>query len=305
MGAAFLLARGTLVLGIGKHELQRIVPAHAGNIRGSAVPAGKAPGHPRLRGEHDLQAGRYNALDGSSPLARGTRTPPAAGLRVGRIIPARAGNTPPPPAAPTAPPDHPRSRGEHGGRRKLVWLSGGSSPLARGTLHARARDHVVFRIIPARAGNTCRRAAPRASRTDHPRSRGEHQSSLNPCTSSAGSSPLARGTRKVCDFENEYGRIIPARAGNTVAGAVSRAGLLHHPRSRGEHGDRAHALRPAGGSSPLARGTLAVPGAVEVSDRIIPARAGNTDPDRSVHAADAGSSPLARGTPRAMGRAAA
>ena len=89
-----------------------------------------------------------------------------------------------------------------------------------------------------------------------------------------------------------------------------------HPRSRGEHQARTTVRGQHGGSSPLARGTQSVVISRVASDRLIPARAGNTAPPRrrgharSAHprsrgehqlAEDAladydGSSPLARGT---------
>ena len=90
-----------------------------------------------------------------------------------------------------------------------------------------------------------------------------------------------------------------------------------HPRSRGEHLANSLKLCYVTGSSPLARGTLLIFGAGAGIPRLIPARAGNTDPRKQVgdsvtahprsrgeHYAKNpissirnGSSPLARGTP--------
>ena len=111
--------------------------------------------------------------------------------------------------------------------------------------------------------------------------------------------------------------LIPARAGNT--GALRAPGIPSwaHPRSRGEHAKlRSHQLHQ-GGSSPLARGTLAAYPATTAAPGLIPARAGNTGWCLAVAAClrahprsrgehqrlglrstlVAGSSPLARGTP--------
>ena len=70
--------------------------------------------------------------------------------------------------------------------------------------------------------------------------------------------------------------LIPARAGNTEEVAINAGGFRAHPRSRGEHQVIELEQFAAGGSSPLARGTL-----IDVSEAfsifgLIPARAGNT-----------------------------
>ena len=91
-----------------------------------------------------------------------------------------------------------------------------------------------------------------------------------------------------------------------------------HPRSRGEHIERAEEGEEVGGSSPLARGTSRLILAVLVLARLIPARAGNMlknglevvastahPRSRGEHVSSrirnnavSGSSPLARGTLR-------
>ena len=155
-------------------------------------------------------------LNGSSPLARGTRR---GGSRRGgeqRIIPARAGNTAGALNMASIPPDHPRSRGEHPICRAASAKVSGSSPLARGTPPAPVCRRARGRIIPARAGNT---SAPRPSRicgSDHPRSRGEHMQSKCNANRMLGSSPLARGTLDRRHVGEVFARIIPARAGNTL-----------------------------------------------------------------------------------------
>ena len=111
-------------------------------------------------------------------------------------------------------------------------------------------------------------------------------------------------------------RLIPARAGNTMHNALTREKATAHPRSRGEHVDRAVSHRVFPGSSPLARGTRGTAGVLRRRLRLIPARAGNTvsggtagssnkahPRSRGEHARKhghrrppGGSSPLARGT---------
>ena len=213
---------------------------------------------------------------GSSPLARGTPTdnkPPPPQLR---LIPARAGNTTSHKREDGSFTAHPRSRGEHECEPRPIAALCGSSPLARGTRQAHLEVKRLFRLIPARAGNThcLRHICPQCAA--HPRSRGEHETWGLVFTYSRGSSPLARGTRGRVGCEAYAHRLIPARAGNTWA-VRPRAGVLAaHPRSRGEHQHFQRRVDDARGSSPLARGTLFLLEGVAGVCRLIPARAGNT-----------------------------
>ena len=70
--------------------------------------------------------------------------------------------------------------------------------------------------------------------------------------------------------------IIPARAGFTCARTWRRWGCWDHPRSRGVYTVVAPVAGVTCGSSPLARGLLALLEAAVRPDRIIPARAGFT-----------------------------
>ena len=175
------------------------------------------PAHPRSRGEHVFAYLRTRFLVGSSPLARGTLPRLWTRPLRERLIPARAGNTSRPARGHHLPAAHPRSRGEHGGCRWCRVQGSGSSPLARGTLACRSRRRPNHRLIPARAGNTKTLPSRYLLTTAHPRSRGEHQSIIKSINHLTGSSPLARGTpERVLNLERE-GRLIPARAGNTLA----------------------------------------------------------------------------------------
>ena len=133
----------------------------------------------------------------SSPLARGT--PRRGGLHIGqrRFIPAGAGNTTSDVADYCTPAVHPRWRGEHVEPWPMVGTSPGSSPLARGTLlHLRLLLQ-ARRFIPAGAGNTtCWRPGAWVMAV-HPRWRGEHEAGHIAAGYGTGSSPLARGTRRI------------------------------------------------------------------------------------------------------------
>ena len=91
-----------------------------------------------------------------------------------------------------------------------------------------------------------------------------------------GSSPLARGLRlQLGDYHHIYG-IIPARAGFTPGLVRYCCTGRDHPRSRGVYIALRAYTRPMRGSSPLARGLLAVLFNVSYAEGIIPARAGFT-----------------------------
>ena len=140
---------------------------------------------------------------------------------------------------------------------------------------------------------------------------------MSTISSSAGSSPLARGLPDSLHVLGREPRIIPARAGSTISTRFVATLDQDHPRSRGVY------LRYLGrgvagrGSSPLARGLLRSEASECRLAGIIPARAGSTPQGRSsisdrrdhprsrgvyslasaVLSAASGSSPLARGLP--------
>ena len=254
---------------------------------------------------------------GSSPRARGTRLASWWPWRVWRIIPACAGNTTPSAVCLMAPPDHPRVRGEHYGRRSNQLPVTGSSPRARGTPGGIRRASLPPRIIPACAGNTLRPLVRVVCWVDHPRVRGEHVTHCSVLPTGTGSSPRARGTLHSLSNVRLPTRIIPACAGNTRLRHPSRGRNADHPRVRGEHAAFVSLGEPHPGSSPRARGTRCGRNRSRSAHRIIPACAGNTFPKdgnheplpdhprvRGEHAQRAtdpvvvvGSSPRARGTP--------
>ena len=180
----------------------------------------------------------------------------------------------------------------------VVTEVGGSSPLARGLRHGRARPAAPGRIIPA-----C------------PRMRGVYAPWRREVRSRWGSSPLARGLLNRTLGIGQVMGIIPARAGFTQTNDPDAVRELDHPRSRGVYVSSVSPVYRRMGSSPLARGLLEAGLAVEIEARIIPARAGFTrysrgeaesveDHPRSrgvydvtgvLYRADGGSSPLARG----------
>ena len=174
------------------------------------------------------------------------------------------------------------------------------------------------RIIPARAGFTRGGGSPTRWGRDHPRSRGVYDHAGTDARAARGSSPLARGLRRVEAQQEEQRGIIPARAGFTTRRLGTSSPTPDHPRSRGVYGCTRMADYTIEGSSPLARGLLKGLHVPTLRGRIIPARAGFTSWIREMSAARSdhprsrgvytsaagrvdgtgGSSPLARGLPR-------
>ena len=197
---------------------------------------------------------------------------------------------------------------------------GGSSPLARGAHLLTTLGGLHGRLIPARAGSTRGSTSSPVGRRAHPRSRGEHEQIHKRIGQVQGSSPLARGARRVEHPHRVGCGLIPARAGSTADGRHLGRGERAHPRSRGEHEVHFDAGGVYNGSSPLARGAQPGLRGELLRLRLIPARAGSTwagsprstgsrahPRSRGEHKAAAasgrevhGSSPLARGAHRGV-----
>ncbi len=236
----------------------RFIPAGAGNTQKVPVVPDERPVYPRWRGEHGSGRGKHIRGVGLSPLARGTLFIVNAKFSATRFIPAGAGNTPIHQQQYRPATVYPRWRGEHRCVRLIQCVSGGLSPLARGTLSVSVSVSVsvVTRFIPAGAGNTLPSVLTIIRNAVYPRWRGEHTSfSLND-NPQRGLSPLARGTRK-------------------IAMSWLRP-LAVYPRWRGEHSRREPGGLNNGGLSPLARGTPISHSLPHLHFRFIPAGAGNT-----------------------------
>ena len=294
-----------------------IIPARAGFTAERPCTGRRYRDHPRSRGVYGVGLWMVAGRRGSSPLARGLQEVSDFVAAVGGIIPARAGFTRRGAGQERLRRDHPRSRGVYAMILALNGVGKGSSPLARGLRIPHTSVPRGFRIIPARAGFTGRRRWCRRPPRDHPRSRGVYTSSTPAPMTSPGSSPLARGLRRVRRGLPGDLRIIPARAGFTACRGGRATGPWDHPRSRGVYPSTSLADSTDWGSSPLARGLLPAPYLDTARGRIIPARAGFTrfprrarlntrDHPRSrgvyraasaLTSAATGSSPLARGLP--------
>ena len=107
------LARGTLHGEPTNDQINRFIPAGAGNTPGYSARKIPRPVYPRWRGEHSHTVRDSSSALGLSPLARGTPQWVITELVILRFIPAGAWNTSLENASSAAYPVYPRWRGEH------------------------------------------------------------------------------------------------------------------------------------------------------------------------------------------------
>ena len=215
----------------------RIIPARAGFTSGRSTTSPSTTDHPRSRGVYCSLYAHESSRSGSSPLARGLLRQTYHPRGGGGIIPARAGFT-----------------------QQRHRLAG-----------------AVTRIIPARAGFTHPMTSTSSVPKDHPRSRGVYLPFRYYIVIQPGSSPLARGLRKVVRAKTKSAGIIPARAGFTARASWRTSRAWDHPRSRGVYLTGNLTSATDVGSSPLARGLRPGDRARAARGGIIPARAGFTE----------------------------
>ena len=271
------LARGLPAFYPADGGSRRIILARAGFTGQSTDQPRRRSDHPRSRGVYDALGGGCESGQGSSPLARGLPRPGRRWPGELRIIPARAGFTASSPTERRCTTDHPRSRGVYSPPRTSPPGAAGSSPLARGLLRQDGGEGPLGGIIPARAGFTPEGDVHGGPAGDHPRSRGVYHVWAVMVAAWSGSSPLARGLRRILRPPRMRRRIIPARAGFTGPGGGGRARRWDHPRSRGVYVARVSRGLAQLGSSPLARGLRRARSVMISAAGIIPARAGFTD----------------------------
>ena len=153
---------------------------------------------------------------GSSPLARGKPSSPAATCSRSGLIPAHAGKTSRHALGPVRRRAHPRSRGENFAAELLTRRCAGSSPLTRGKRLACSTRSARPRLIPAHAGKTIDDSWSVTHGKAHPRSRGENSANWFISCVVTGSSPLTRGKRRGHLPGLPPTGLIPAHAGKTL-----------------------------------------------------------------------------------------
>ena len=154
----------------------------------------------------------------------------------------------------------------------------GSSPRMRGKRSGADGVLAVCGLIPARAGKTSRTGGGSWGSPAHPRACGENAAAAARVLTAAGSSPRVRGKRLGCGFSLRGWRLIPARAGKTLAHRRRSTRTTAHPRACGENIIDGFHKVVLDGSSPRVRGKQHPAGAGRRRRRLIPARAGKTGP---------------------------
>ncbi|RYP99501.1 hypothetical protein PG22506_1228 [Bifidobacterium pseudolongum subsp. globosum] len=132
----------------------RIIPAHAGQTPMRHLLAFLVSDHPRACGANGINVNGAFYDGGSSPRMRGKLHTVRQGRRLGRIIPAHAGQTPFHAVHVRGPADHPRACGANSAASCQTCVPAGSSPRMRGKQDAGGHHREPRRIIPAHAGQT-------------------------------------------------------------------------------------------------------------------------------------------------------
>ena len=197
---------------------------------------------------------------------------------IGRLIPARAGKTTLPNYPAPYLTAHPRAGGENGSWEVLECKRSGSSPRGRGKHPKNCPREIHPRLIPARAGKTCKLIPNIEMSRAHPRAGGENAGPLWAFGLFPGSSPRGRGKHAYLPIFNCPVRLIPARAGKTCPASRRSALGLAHPRAGGENTLDGLVVDLATGSSPRGRGKLLLDEHLGEGARLIPARTGKTLP---------------------------
>ena len=192
--------------------------------------------------------------------------------------------------------EHPCVRGENWVARSTPWRQNGTSPRTRGKLDGIALVPDLLRNIPAYAGKRCglhsrgpgvgnipahagKTQSPwpyRHPSKEHPRARGENRGNLGGDPELRGTSPRARGKQPEGVIEAYASRNIPACAGKTMWLYTTIMRHREHPRVRGENACDVLLGGCDPGTSPRARGKLALVCPHSCHRRNIPACAGKT-----------------------------
>ena len=191
-----------------------------------------------------------------------------------RITPAYAGKSSKSSCDSVSARDHPRLRGEKPREEMGVCKSSGSPPLTRGKGDCFGSHEGLKGITPAYAGKSAKQIRLPSLSRDHPRLRGEKETSSLCDSCCRGSPPLTRGKANGEELNVLKVGITPAYAGKRSCPSRGDTAGRDHPRLRGEkkpsHLKRASAI----GSPPLTRGKEGVLFKHNKVDRITPAYAG-------------------------------
>ena len=188
-------------------------PACAGITRLIQPTAHLFEEHPRVRGDHHVEAYARFIEEGTPPRARGSQP----GLLVDPAgygnTPACAGITTRTPCASRRAREHPRVRGDHAPAAAGSPQEGGTPPRARGSLRLRGTTDPRVGNTPACAGITLPASQRSTVGSEHPRVRGDHGDSGRNIIRGRGTPPRARGSHVQRPLHRGPDRNTPACAG--------------------------------------------------------------------------------------------
>ena len=175
-------------------EIERFIPAPAGNSLSIGSRSTLPSVHPRACGEQMVIQRFGSPPTGSSPRLRGTVD--SHGLELGRhrFIPAPAGNSNKARFSVSRETVHPRACGEQLHDDVTTEVTAGSSPRLRGTGGDVRSVNQDVRFIPAPAGNSMTLHLANSACSVHPRACGEQFLPRPNRPLIPGSSPRLRGT---------------------------------------------------------------------------------------------------------------
>ena len=232
------------------------IPAWAGETYVYAVGIGFCEVYPRVGGGNFMSLSPSAAALGLSPRGRGKQPRRRHGWRIGRSIPAWAGETSSIIASPHIIGVYPRVGGGNDGHDYPQYGIQGLSPRGRGKRALPRHEVAQARSIPAWAGETIVMASMRGRASVYPRVGGGNRASFSATTTRYGLSPRGRG-KPVRGQERDIStRSIPAWAGETQNRIRFYAWAKVYPRVGGGNGHSRRAGRGRGGLSPRGRGKL-------------------------------------------------
>ena len=213
---------------------------------------------PRARGAERLDQGARSSK-GSPPACAGSRPRRRSGACRSRDHPRVRGEQLASVNANTGPLGLPPVRGEQNCWIRTRTVGAGSPPRARGAGEWGRVAGDGRRITPACAGSRPGSWHRHWRPGDHPRVRGEQDSTFTLNLNDDGSPPRARGAVGGTTAVHVVGGITPACAGSSRGHGWRRRARWDHPRVRGEQQQALEWLEGVPGSPPRARGAAATP----------------------------------------------
>ena len=237
-----------------EHVFGGLIPAGAGQIPDAAPARVTVPAHPRRCGADGRLYSKYMLMRGSSPQVRGRSTPMPRRAKVGRLIPAGAGQIIMVFPFVCAERAHPRRCGADPCNGFWVTSRIGSSPQVRGRFCWPWLKRPDFGLIPAGAGQIGLVGKALREAGAHPRRCGADRIMAAPKFHCRGSSPQVRGRSCGSHCPNNFRGLIPAGAGQMSTRFLSNPMMGAHPRRCGADLACTSLRCVRNGSSPQVRG---------------------------------------------------